>query len=536
MINYKTALISVYNKDGVVDFAKELKNLGWQIYASAGTAKILNKKGVKVKDVADVARGKAILGHRVVTLSRKIHAGLLARNKKEDLNQLKKLNIPWIGLVCVDLYPLEEEIKKPDSTPQSVIKNTDIGGPALLRSGAKGRRIVVSDSADKEKIISWLKKGQPEKQKVLTALAAKAEAIVAKYSLSSARYHSQNNYDGWIGKSKMDCFYGENPWQEKASLFRNNALDDLDVAGFQIIEGLDLSYNNLCDIDRLLQSITHIAAGFDLNRNFVPNIAISVKHGNVCGASFGENSESVLKRMIGSDPRAIFGGLVMTNFKIQPKEAKILTNYLISNSKKRILDGILAPAFSKEAIDLLKRENGKTRLMINPRLLSINKRSLDNKDRFRHIRGGFLKQSNYNYILDFKDKTLQKINKTESQKEDDLLLAWAIGSTSNSNTITLVKNKQLISNAVAQQDRVGACKLAIYKAKEANHKTIKASAYSDSFFPFVDGPKFLSKAGIKAILASSGSVNDSKIIDFCRQKNINLYLIPDKKARGFFGH
>jgi len=176
----KTALISVFNKEGIVEFAKELEGMDWQIIASGGTAKVLIQAGVKVKDVAELVGGRAILGHRVVTLSREIHAGLLARDIYEDKRELEELGIPRIDLVCVDLYPLQDEIKKQDRTTDSVIEQTDIGGPTLLRSAAKGRRIVISDPSDRPLVINWLKKDEPNGEKFISYLAAKAEAVVAK--------------------------------------------------------------------------------------------------------------------------------------------------------------------------------------------------------------------------------------------------------------------------------------------------------------------------------------------------------------------
>lgn len=196
-----TALLSVYNKSGIEEFARQLVELDWQLLASGGTAKTLAKAGVTVQDVAELVGGGAILGHRVVTLSREIHAGLQATDSREDVNELERLKIPRIDLVCIDLYPLHEAINSPGSTPESVIEQTDIGGPTILRSAAKGRRIVICDPDDRQQVIDWLKTGKPDEDTFITELAAKAEAVAADYSLASARYHSQGKYDGFIGRS-----------------------------------------------------------------------------------------------------------------------------------------------------------------------------------------------------------------------------------------------------------------------------------------------------------------------------------------------
>lgn len=523
----KTALISVYNKEGIADFAKELINLGWKIISSGGTAKHLAEAGIPVTDVAEITGMPAILSHRVATLHPKIHGGLLALDTPEHLAELEKYEIPWIDMVCVDLYPLEEETKNPNATRESVIEKTDIGGPTMIRSAAKGRRITICDIQDRGKVIEWLKTGETDKEEFLNNLAAKAEYVVAKYCLASARYHSRGTYDGLTGEKAMTCKYGENAWQIPASLFKTDSADLLALAhgNFKRLAGEPMSYNNLADLDRLLQTITHIAAGFDINTKSVPKIAIGVKHGNPCGAAIGDNSLEVLEKMLAGDLRAIFGGLVMTNFPIGEKEADTLLAFQMPEGKRRLLDGVFAPEFSEDAVEKLKRKGDKCRFLANPALEKLNQNSLDHAPRFRYVRGGFLKQPNYTFIPELKNK--------------DLILAWAIGSTSNSNTITIVKEGRLYGNGVGQQDRVGAAKLAIFRADDANNGKAdlqNAVAYSDSFFPFPDAPEVLINRGIKTIFSTSGSVNDEKVAELCRQKNVSLIMLPDTEARGFYQH
>lgn len=531
-----TALLSVYSKEGIVDFARQLVELGWNIIASGGTAKTLTKAGIQVRDVADLVGGGPILGHRVVTLSREVHAGLLSRDSVDDLQEMERLGLPRIDMACVDLYPLQAEIGNPSSTRESVIEQTDIGGPTMLRSAAKGQRIVICDPADRQKVIDWLKAGQPSKEKFVQELAAKAEVVIADYCLASAMYHGKGDYAGTIGRRVLTCRYGENAQQTPASLFSVGSPDPLALDKFEVVAGAAPSYNNLCDVDRMLQTMTHIAAAFDVNRGKVPHIAIGVKHGNPCGAAIGNDSHWAIQMMIAGDTRAIFGGLVMTNFSIGMAQAEELLTCLMLPGERRLLDGIVAPGFSKEAIDLLKRKGDKCRFLVNPALGSLDRSSLDWSSRFRYVRGGFLAQPNYAFILKLGDPQLVKTDQLSPEIEDDLLLSWAIGSTSNSNTITLVLEGQLIGNGVGQQDRVGGCQLAIHRAEEAGHYTDGAVAYSDSFFPFTDGPQVLAEAGIRAILASSGSVKDEEVKQLCLERNIALYLIPDAVGRGFFGH
>jgi len=380
-----------------------------------------------------------------------------------------------------------------------------------------------------------LKQGQPDKENFLSDLAAKAEATVASYCLDSARYLSGGKHEGMVGEAALACKYGENAWQNPAALYGVDTADPLSLDKFELVAGTDPSYNNLCDVDRMIQTTTHIAAAFDLNRGTVPLIAIGVKHGNACGAAVGESPREVLEKMLSGSLRAIFGGLVTTNFSIDESLAEILLTYKMKE-RRRLLDGIAAPSFTEGAVETLKRSGDKCRFLANPALEKIGKGSLDVSPRFRYVRGGFLWQPNYTYVLDFKDSKLEKLGTVARELEDDLLLAWGIGATSNSNTITLVKDKMLIGNGVGQQDRVGAVELAIHRAQIEGHDPKGAVAYSDSFFPFPDGPETLANAGMKAILASSGSKGDEAVKALCRDRGVALYLIPDATGRGFFGH
>ncbi|MEE8131552.1 MAG: bifunctional phosphoribosylaminoimidazolecarboxamide formyltransferase/IMP cyclohydrolase, partial [Candidatus Paceibacterota bacterium] len=219
MPNTKTALISVYHKQGIEDFARQLIELGWQIFASGGTAKYLKENSIPIKDVAELVGGDAILDHRVVTLSREVHAGLLSRNITEDIKEMEKLGLPRIDLVCCDFYPLAEEINKSDSSIDSILEKTDIGGPTMVRSGAKGGRIVICDPSDRQIVINQLKDKGDIDEKTLQYLRAKAEAVVSAYCLDSARFHSKGNFDGILGWMVSELAYGENRDQSPAFLY-----------------------------------------------------------------------------------------------------------------------------------------------------------------------------------------------------------------------------------------------------------------------------------------------------------------------------
>ncbi|OGI25179.1 MAG: hypothetical protein A3J76_03210 [Candidatus Moranbacteria bacterium RBG_13_45_13] len=534
----KTALISIYHKENIEKFAKKLVDLGWDILASGGTAKYLEEHGIKVRDVAELVGGKAILGHRVVTLSREVHAGLLARKEnKEDLEELERLGIPFIDLVCVDLYPLEEAIAKPDANYDSVIEATDIGGPTLLRSAAKGGRIVISEPEDREKLIEILRNKGNLLQEERANFAAKAECVVAKYCLESAKFHSEEKCNGMMGGQISETLYGENPHQVPGRLYSNGSDDPLALDKFQVLTEMASSYNNACDIDRMLQTMTHLVAAFGINKISAKYFGLAVKHGNCCGAAYGDDKIEVIKKTIEGDPRAIFGGLAMFNFEIDEEKAEIILTHLMENEQRRLLDGIIAPSISQKAIAMMRRKKDKCRLIVNPALTDLNKDSLDREKRFRYVRGGFLTQPNYTFVLDLANPEVKTWGDLGNRgNKGDLLLAWAISATSNSNTITLVKSGKLIGNGVGQQDRVGCCELAIKRAKDAGHNTNGAAAASDSFFPFPDGPKTLISAGVKAIFSTSGSLKDEETQRLCGERGVILVQIPDKLARGFFGH
>jgi phosphoribosylaminoimidazolecarboxamide formyltransferase/IMP cyclohydrolase len=545
------ALLSVYDKSGIVEFAQGLADLGWQLYASGGTAKAIADAGITVTDVSELVGGGAILGHRVVTLSREISAGLLAdKASSEDTAEMSKLGLPIIDLVCVDMYPLEEAI----AGSESVTEKTDIGGPTMLRSAAKGRRIVLSHPEQRQLVLDWLKAGKPDEADFLDNLAARAEYEVARYVTASAKYLGGTDVSGSLARVNSPTKYGENPQQAPAAFYADNrvAADPLGLDQFEHVQGVERSYVNMTDIDRLLQTVTHIAAGFQRNFSSVQSIAVGVKHGNACGAAVGENTVEAVKKMLEGDTRAIFGGVVMINGAIDEPVAEALMHHAVDGDKSRLLDGVIGASVTKEALELLSRN--KLRVVVNPALAKLDESSLDSNRRQRPVRGGTLEQPNYDFIQDLSADYMQTHGEPTDQQKQDMILAWAIGATSNSNTITLVKDGQLIGNGVGQQDRVGAGQLAltrtttelpeleeqgdslILKVTLDKKKLEGASAYSDSFFPFPDGPGLLAKAGIKAILTSSGSVADESVIKSLADQGVSIVMVPDKTGRGFYLH
>jgi phosphoribosylaminoimidazolecarboxamide formyltransferase/IMP cyclohydrolase len=520
----RNALLVTHHKASFIKFARELVALGWQVFSFGETAKILREALVPVVDIAKLPVFSPIAGHSLATLFPRIQDCLLFKEEcREGFNQLGH---PLIDLVYVDFYSFKKGEDQLTTLAEAVIEN-DINELILILLGIKGQRLVVIDPADQSRLIEWLKSGRPDETEFKNTLAAKAEAAIANYCLESARSRSGGAFDGIIGRIVKPCKYGENAWQRPSFLYSNETDDPLALDKFVIVEGTDLSYNNWVDLDRSLQTISHIKAGYEVNGCDDLAIAVGVKHGNPCGAATGSDRAEVLEKMMAGDPLAIFGGLIMVNFEIEEKLCRPLVG--------KMLDAIVAPSFTPGAVAMLRRKSNKCRFITNP-ALGGQGNYLDQAPRFRYVRGGFITQPNYTFILSFDEDEIEKYGVATSLQERDMILAWAVGSTSNSNTVTLVKNGQLIGNGVGQQDRVGAAQLAIARARRSGHYIAGAVAYSDSFFPFPDGPEALIKAGVAAIFTSSGSIRDGATIDVCKKSGVVLYMIPDQIGRGFFGH
>lgn len=342
--------------------------------------------------------------------------------------------------------------------------------------------------------------------------------------------------------SEITVTYGENPQQKcyGIDMLPDGSNDQLAIGNFELVQGENPSFCNITDLDRMLQTITHVAAVYSLNTGKTPLIALGAKHGNCCGASIGSDWKQVVQNMLDGDLRAIFGGSLMLSFEVTEEIANELVTYN-SAYGKRLLDMVVAPSFTDEARQILQRKNGKLRLFSNPALSNLDKHSLDSQKRDRYIRGGHISQDNYTNILDISSKFITKNSTlfTDAQKHS-VMLAWAIAVTSNSNTITLVKDSMLIGNGVGQQDRVSAAELSVKRAVAAGHDTKGAVAFGDSFFPFSDGPEVLAKAGVKAILATNGSVKDAEVAQRLTDLGVAFWTVPDNagpdSGRGFYAH
>ncbi|MBI3956842.1 MAG: hypothetical protein HY340_02530 [Candidatus Kerfeldbacteria bacterium] len=334
------------------------------------------------------------------------------------------------------------------------------------------------------------------------------------------------------------CRYGENPWQKPAGLYATPGTDPLALPRFELVAGGDPSYINWCDVDRGLTTLTHIAAALAEVGETRHHVAVVLKHGNACGAGVSSDfRKEALEAAIDGDPEAAFGGVVITNFPVESYCGVVLRNHRVPHGGKRILDGLVAPDIPADTVDELRRKDGKGFFLVNPALGHLSKQSLSTETIIRQVRGGFLTQPNFSFVLDWLLPELSWYGPEPTiAKKNNLLLARAVGSTGTSNTITLANRGRILANATGQQSRVLACELALMKARRADNDIAGAVAYSDSFFPFPDGPKLLIDAGVTAILASSGSIRDEQTIRLCEEHKVSLCLIPDALGRGFYGH
>jgi phosphoribosylaminoimidazolecarboxamide formyltransferase/IMP cyclohydrolase len=545
----KTALISVYHKEGISEFALRLVKLGWSIIASGGTARHLKEADIPVKDVAELVGGEAILGHRVVTLSREVHAGLLADpNNPEHVAEMEKLGLPFIDLVCCDFYPLSEEIMKSGSTIESVVEQTDIGGPTMVRAAAKGGRIVICDPNDRENVLALLESDGGMGQGYRDFLRSKAEAMVTKYTFDSACYHSGGMFNGMLGWMDRELAYGENRDQSPAYIYSTHSDDPLAWDKFKVVSGKP-GYINMADGDKTLQVMCLLMETFRRNFGKTPFIAIACKHGNPCGAATDWDSprKALLNALLG-DADAVMGAEVMTNFTVTGDIGELIYR-VPEDLRKRVgrdywgVDVVFSPEINDVAVDLLgKRESKSRRLLINQSLY--NPAMSPDEWTMRPVRGGWLQQKAPTYIFDRDNIEWVGDVMSDGAALETMILAWAIAWRANSNTVVLTKDRMLIGPGVGQQDRRACCKLAIERARNAGHATDGSIFASDAFFPFAkrvsdeylpEGPELLARAGCIGGVVPADGKKLEEVKEFFGANGMRIAFLP-KKHRGFSQH
>ena len=496
MLKLKSALISVFDKDGLEPIVKKLNELGVKIYSTGGTELYLRKMRIPVFKVEDVTGYPSILGGRVKTLHPKIFGGILNRNENnDDIRDLKNFEIPNIDLVIVDLYPFEKTVKSNESE-KNIIEKIDIGGISLIRAAAKNFKDVmcVSSKDDYSDFLHLLDNNGEINLESRKNFALKAFNVSSHYDTAIFNYfNDDNNSLKTSYKNGKELRYGENPHQKGTFYGDFNSM-------FEQLHGKELSYNNLLDVDAAVNLILEFY-------NDIPTFAI-LKHNNACGLASRNSLLSAYKNALAGDPVSAFGGVLISNKTIDFETAEEIN--------KLFCEVVIAPSFEKSAIKLLKSKKN--------RILLVLKNTELNNQQLRTCLNGVLSQDKNNVtdsILDFKTCTKKSPNSSEIK---DLEFASKICKHTKSNTIVLAKNLQLISSGTGQTSRVDALKQAIEKSNNFKFDLNNSVMASDAFFPFPDCVEIAHKSGISSIIQPGGSIKDNLSIEYCNKNNISMVL------------
>ena len=497
MLKLKSALISVFNKDGLEPIAKKLDKLGVKIYSTGGTELFLKKIGIPVIKVEDVTGYPSILGGRVKTLHPKIFGGILNRNdNNNDVTDLKNYEIPNIDLVIVDLYPFEETVKSNESE-ENIIEKIDIGGISLIRAAAKNFKDVmcVSSKVDYSDFLNILNNDKGEiNLKYRKNFAFRAFNVSSHYDTAIFNYFKEDNESLKASyKNGKELRYGENPHQKGMFYGDFNSM-------FEQLHGKELSYNNLLDVDAAVNLILEFY-------NDIPTFAI-LKHNNACGLASRNSLLSAYKDALAGDPVSAFGGVLISNKSIDVETAEEIN--------KLFCEVVIAPGFEESAIKLLKSKKN--------RILLVLKNTDLNDQQLRTCLNGVLTQDKdtlTDSATDFKTCTEKSPNKSEIK---DLEFASKICKHTKSNTIVLAKNLQLISSGTGQTSRVDALKQAIEKSNNFKFDLNNSVMASDAFFPFPDCVEIAHKSGISSVIQPGGSIKDDLSIEYCNKNNISMVL------------
>ena len=499
----KRALISVSDKTGLVSFALELNDLGFEIISTGGTKKTLEDAGLKVISIDEKTGFPEILEGRVKTLHPMVHGGLLAKRDDEfHSQQVKENKIEYIDLVCVNLYPFAQTLANPHSTHEEKIENIDIGGPSMLRSAAKNFNdvTVVTDASDYDLVLSELKELGTTRLETRQMLAGKVFNHTASYDALIAGYFNEVNAVSTPPKLTKTyelaqaLRYGENPHQ-KAAFYKEIGDHDYSVTASVQLHGKELSYNNIADANAALEIIAE----------FTEPAAVAVKHMNPCGIGIGTNIDEAFKKAHDADPISIFGGIIALNQTVTKETATRLNGIF--------LEIVLAPDFEPAALEILKGKKN-IRLLQTPM-----SRKLQGAKKLVSVNGGVLMQELDALALVASD--LKVVTKLQPTDEDIKQLLFGMRAVKHvkSNAIALVKDDMTIGIGAGQMNRVGAAKIALEQAGE-----LAKGAYlaSDAFFPMADTIELAAKYGIKAIIQPGGSIKDEEVIKACDELGIAM--------------
>ncbi len=488
----KSALISVFYKDGLDNIVKELHTLGVTIYSTGGTQKFIEDLQVPCVPVESLTTYPSILGGRVKTLHPSVFGGILGkRDDAQHVDEMKQYNIPELDLVIVDLYPFEETVQS--TTDESlIIEKIDIGGPSMIRGAAKNHKDVVVIAAKKD--YALLEQILKDQQGETTfdqrrTFAIKAFDVCTGYDLAISNYFNKTEFTNPFDKTKTVLRYGENPHQQ--GIFYGNQ-DEI----FDKLHGKELSYNNLVDVDAAVQLIAEFNA---------TTFAI-IKHTNVCGIASRTTLKEAWDTALAGDPESAFGGVLICNAPVNKATAEAINEIFF--------EVLIAPAFDADALEILQTKKN--------RILLVQKTGLTATHQFRSVLNGTLTQQNdKGNFTEWKEAGARE---TTPQEKEDLEFANLVGKHLKSNSIALVKNKQLIGKGCGQTSRIDSLRQSIEKAKQFNFDLTGAVLASDAFFPFDDCVKIAHAAGITSFIQPGGSIRDKDSIEYCKQNNLAMVI------------
>ena len=501
----KRALISVFDKTGIVEFAKRLVQKDYEIISTGGTAKALVDAGIKVIGISEITGYPECLDGRVKTLHPKLHAGLLAiRDNAEHMETLKNLDINTIDIVVSNLYPFKQTIQNPNVSLEEAIENIDIGGPSMQRAAAKNYKYVtvVVDPADYETVISEIEQTGDTTVAIRFKLAAKVFSLTASYDSLIASYLWEKagleQYPDTLTmtfEKQQDLRYGENPHQSAAYYRELLPAEGAMVNAIQL-HGKELSYNNINDLNGALQTLAE----------FNEPAAVAVKHANPCGIGVGSDIYEAYIKAYKADEVSIFGGIIALNRTVDQKTAEEINNIFI--------EIIIAPAYDADALEILKGKK-------NIRILQLAELDATKKTKLevKTVNGGILIQEEDIKDFDSKDLRVVTDRKPTEVEMKNLMFGWKAVKHVKSNAIVIAKNNMTLGIGGGQVNRIWPTQMSLERAGEAAKGAILAS---DAFFPFNDVVQAAAKAGITAIIQPGGSLKDQDSIDECNKYGIAM--------------
>lgn len=481
----KKAILSVSNKSGIVEFAKSLIKLDYELYSTGGTKGALEDASVPVKSVSELTQSPEIMDGRVKTLHPAVHGGILAdRDKPEHLEQLSEQHIDLIDMVVVNLYPFQKTVAKPDVTEAEAIENIDIGGPTMLRAAAKNFKHVTTivHPADYNEVIERIKEDRLDED-------FRKELMIKVFAHTNEYDHAIVSF--FKGDSEQ-LRYGENPQQSARFVRTSNSKHT--IAGAKQLHGKALSFNNIKDADSALSLV----------KKFKEPAAVAIKHMNPCGVGIGDNIETAFKHVYDADNQSIFGGIIALN--------RTVTADLAETLHAIFLEVVIAPRFTDEALDILTKKK-------NIRLLEIDMTIDNREEEFVSVSGGYLVQDKDNFEVAKKDMKVVTEKAPTDDQWDAMLLGWKVIPSVKSNAVILSNTKQTVGIGAGQMNRVGSAKIALERAIEMNDNI---ALVSDGFFPMDDTVELAAKHGIKAIIQPGGSIKDQDSIDMANKYGIAM--------------